>query len=396
MSKPVLELEGVGKRYRRGGATTLRQRFTGGAGRSRWEPVLHDVDLTLRPGEVVGVVGRNGGGKSTLLRIAAGLTRPSSGTVHRHAAVSGLLTLNASANDELSGADNAVTAAVLAGLSPRQARSRLGDIGEFAELDEATLHEPLRTYSDGMKLRLAFAAAAVTDPELLLIDEVLAVGDIAFQEKCLTHVERLQERGCALLVASHVMGQLRRLATDVVWLRSGTVHARGPAAEVLDAYERSLDERAGPTQELPDGGYRKGDGRVLVTGISCTGAQDAPAGATVLGGGLTVRIRYRTVDDSVTSGLFSVSLRRVGTDAPVVDLTTEASRAGSVPLAGTGEVTLTLDRVDLEPGAYWVDAGIYSLDWEVPHDYRWDSVKVLVLGTTTSGSVQPPHRWSAT
>jgi lipopolysaccharide transport system ATP-binding protein len=244
-----------------------------------------------------------------------------------------------------------------------------------------------------MKLRLAFAAAAVTEPDLLLIDEVLAVGDIAFQEKCLTHVEGLAERGCGVLVASHVMGQLRRLATDVLWLRSGVVHAQGPAGELLDAYERSLDERAGPTQELVDGGYRKGDGAVLITGISCVGTQDAPVGSTVLGGGLTVSVRYRT-HAPVDRAFFSVSLRRVGTDTPVVDLTTEASGAGAVPLEEKGEVTLTLDRLDLEPGAYWVDAGIYSTDWELPHDYRWDSVKLLVQGWTTSGLVQPPHRWS--
>jgi lipopolysaccharide transport system ATP-binding protein len=393
VNEPLLHLEGVGKRYHRGGAASLRQRFMGKGNRGKWVEVLHDVDLTVRPGEVVGVIGRNGGGKSTLLRVAAGLTMPSRGTVHRRAAVSGLLTLNASASDELSGADNAVTAAVLAGLSPQQARSKLGDIADFAELDEATLREPLRTYSDGMKLRLAFASAAVTEPELLLIDEVLAVGDIAFQEKCLSYVEELKDRGCALLVASHVMDHLRRLATDVVWLRSGTVYARGTAADVLDAYERSIDERAGPTEELPEGGYRKGDGRVLITGLSHTGAQDAPTGSTPLGGGLTVRVQYQN-QAGVDRAFFSVSLRRVGTSAPIVDLTTEASGAGAVPLEAKGHVTLTLDRLDLEPGAYWIDTGVYSTDWEVPHDYRWDCVKVLVVGSPTSGSVQPPHRWS--
>ncbi|NAZ86421.1 ABC transporter ATP-binding protein, partial [Kineococcus indalonis] len=227
--EPVLELRGVGKSYRRGGAHSLRERFTGSAGRARSVDVLHDVDLTVRRGEVVGVVGRNGGGKSTLLRVAGGLTAPSSGTVVRRAAVSGLLALNAATSGELSGADNAVTAAVLAGLTPARARARLGAIGEFAELDAATLAEPVRTYSDGMKLRLAFAAASVTEPDLLLVDEVLAVGDMAFQEKCLTHVEALRERGCAVLVASHVMPHLRRLATRAVWLGTGTVHVEGGA-----------------------------------------------------------------------------------------------------------------------------------------------------------------------
>jgi lipopolysaccharide transport system ATP-binding protein len=128
VSLPALEMRGVGKRYRRGGARSLRQRFMGTATRPHWVPVLRDVDLTVHPGEVIGVIGRNGGGKSTLLRIAAGLTQASSGTVIRSAAVSGLLSLNASSSGELSGAQNAVTAAVLAGLSPREARARLRQI----------------------------------------------------------------------------------------------------------------------------------------------------------------------------------------------------------------------------------------------------------------------------
>jgi lipopolysaccharide transport system ATP-binding protein len=355
--------------------------------------VLDDVSLSVRPGEVLGVVGRNGGGKSTLMRIAGGLTRPSSGMVHRRAAVSGLLTLNASASSELSGTDNAVTAAVLAGLSPTEARRRLPDIRDFAELSDATLLEPLRTYSDGMKLRLAFAAAAVTQPDLLLIDEVLAVGDLAFQEKCLAHIESLRDRGCAVLVVSHVMGQLRRLATDAVWLRSGRVHTRGPAAEVMDAYERSMDERAGPPVPLAAGGYRKGSGQVLITSITCRGSQDAPLGSTGLGGALTVEIAYRR-REAVQRAHFGVSLRRVGTDNALVDLTTEASGAGAVPLLDTGRVALTVERLDLEPGTYWVDAGVYAVDWEVPFDYHWDATQVRVVGAPGHGPVQPPHRWA--
>nr|WP_276611092.1 ATP-binding cassette domain-containing protein [Kineococcus siccus] len=358
---------------------------------------MHDVDLTVHRGEVVGVVGRNGGGKSTLLRVAGGLTAPSAGTVRRSAAVSGLLALGAATAGGLSGADNAVTAAVLAGLDPAQARARLGAIGEFAELDAATLAEPVRTYSDGMRLRLAFAAAAVTDPDLLLVDEVLAVGDMAFQEKCLTHVETLRRRGCAVLVASHVMPHLRRLATRAVWLRAGTVHAAGPAPVVLDAYERSLDERAGPPRPLGDGGFRKGDGRVRLTAVGCTGA-DGAEGAVERGGALAVVLDYERADDGRTPPVarahFGVSLRRVGEQAAVVDLTTEASGAGAVALRGAGRTTLVLDRLDLAPGEYWVDAGVYADDWEVPHDYRWDSVRVVVLGPPGSGPVQPPHTWS--
>jgi len=391
VTAPRLELSGVGKRFRRGGATSLQQRFLGRGTRGQWVTALHDVDLAVGPGEIVGVLGRNGGGKSTLLRVAGGLTRASSGSVQRHAAVSGLLTLNGSASGDLSGADNAVTGAVLAGLSPRAARGRLPEIAAFAELDDAVLREPMRTYSDGMKLRLAFAAAAMTDPDLLLIDEVLAVGDIAFQEKCLTHIERLRDGGTALLVASHVTSHMRRLATRAVWLRGGTVVADGPPSEVIDEYEASLDERAGAPQDLAGGGFRKGTGEVRIAGITSTGSQGAGPGATRLGGGLTVTVAYHR-EASVTHANFSVSLRRVGGDVKVVDLTTEASGA-AVPLADEGSISVAIDRLDLEPGTYWLDAGIYSKDWEVPYDYHWDAWRVHVLGTGTSGILQPPHAW---
>jgi hypothetical protein len=172
------------------------------------------------------------------------------------------------------------------------------------------------------------------------------------------------------------------------------VHARGPAAELLDAYERSLDERAGTPQPLDGGGFRKGTGGVLLTAITCRGTEGSPLGSTVQGGALTVGLDYcRTSADEQAH--FSVSLRRVGSDSPLVDLTTESSGAGPVPLTARGSVTIVLDRVDLEPGAYWVDAGIYSADWEVPLDYRWDSTRVVVAGRSRGGRVQPPHRWTA-
>ncbi len=393
MTQVRLQMEGVGKRYRRGARSSLRGRFFGRVTVAPWVDVLHDIDLVVQPGEVVGVVGRNGGGKSTLLRIAAGLTDASTGDVVRHASVSGLLALNASASGDLSAADNAVTAAVLAGLTPRRARSRLAEIADFAELDKTTMQEPFRTFSDGMRLRLAFAAAAVTEPDLLLVDEVLAVGDFAFQEKCLLHIEKLTGRGCSVLVASHVLDHLRRLATRVVWLRSGTIYDEGQPDTVLGAYERSMDEQAGAPQPWAGGGFRKGDGRVQLTEITCLDRNGSPVGAIARGDALSVRLSYQR-HSSEAHANFGVALRKVGSDQAIIDLTTEASGAGWIPLGDSGTVTVTLDRLDLDPGGYWVDAGSYSTDWVVPFDFHWDTLQVQVLGQAASGPLQPPHRWS--
>lgn len=389
---PLLALHAVTKRYRRGGATSLRDLFTPARRSEGWHEVLRGVDLTLRAGEVVGLVGRNGGGKSTLLRIAAGLTSPTTGRVERRSSVSGLLTLGASASSDLTAADNAVTAAVLAGLSPARARARLPEIAAFAELEDSML-QPLRTFSDGMRVRLAFAAAVLTEPELLLVDEVLAVGDLAFQEKCLTHIEGLKDQGCAVLVASHVLDHLRRLCTGVVWLRDGLVYARGPAGEVLDSYARSADESSGPPAPGLGGGYRKGTGEVLLTELSCSDVEGRPTSSVPHGAGVHITLDYQTAAGTAPAH-FSVALRRVGAPAALVDLTTQGSGVGLVHLRPQGRLQLRLDRLDLEPGAYWVDCGVYSSDWDRPLDYRWDWRKLIVTGPRGSGPVQPPHAWS--
>lgn len=395
---PVLELRGVGKRYRRDQArTSLRSTLARRAGRAPWTQALHDVDLVVGAGQALGVVGRNGSGKSTLLRLCAGLTTPSSGTVVRHAAVSGLLSLGASTSGELSAADNAVTAAVLSGLSPAEARRRLPAIAEFAELGDV-LEAPLRTFSDGMKVRLAFAAAVLTDPQLLLVDEVLAVGDLVFQEKCLSHLETLRDQGCAVLVASHVLDHLRRLCDEVIWLRDGTLHRRGPAAEVLDAYSRSFDDTGGPTVELAGGGYRKGSGEVLLLDVRCEDTAGTAVRAIPLGGGVRVVLRFAPAAGRAARapvGYAGVSLRNVAGARAQVDLTSAGDGAGPIRFDGPGEVVLELDRLDLAPGSYWVDAGLYAHDWSRPFDYRWDAVKLVVTGPLAAGAMQPPHRWTA-
>ncbi len=389
----LLTMSGVGKRYRSGGSRSVRELLFRRGAPPAWHQVLRDVDLQVQPGQVTGVVGRNGGGKSTLLRLAAGLTAPTTGRVALTASTSGLLTLGAPVHGELTGRENAVTAVVLAGASPRHARARIDEIADFAGLEEQ-IDDPLRTYSDGMRVRLAFAAALATSPELLLVDEVLAVGDLAFQEKCLSRVSALRADGTGVLVASHVLDHLSRVCTDVVWLRDGRVHRQGDVEEVLTAYARSMDEVNGPALAAHDGaGQRRGTGEVRLIGLAATDLDGAPAGGVAQGAGLRVELAYRC-RQPVAAAHASVSLRRVGTSAPLVDLTTDASGVGAVPLLETGRLVLDLQRLDLAPGAYWVDCGLHSPDWERSYDYRWDWVQILVHGREGSGQVQPPHRWS--
>jgi ABC-type polysaccharide/polyol phosphate transport system ATPase subunit len=206
-------------------------------GRQKPEPfwALQGVSLDVRRGESLGVIGANGSGKSTLLRLIAGITRPSAGSIAVRGRVSALLELGAGFHAQISGRENAVLNAVLLGLSIREARERLDEIVAFAELEEF-IEEPMRTYSYGMYLRLGFSVAVHVRPEILMVDEVLAVGDAEFQAKCFAHLEGLRAQGVTIVIVSHDLPAVERFTDRVVLLERGRLAAEGPAPEVIERY----------------------------------------------------------------------------------------------------------------------------------------------------------------
>jgi ABC-type polysaccharide/polyol phosphate transport system ATPase subunit len=236
-------LEGVSKRYllRSGGAQQLKTAILSlpsmlRNGRSRhdfW--ALRDVSLTVARGECLGVVGPNGSGKSTLLRVVAGISQPSSGRVITNGRVSALLDLGAGFHPQISGRDNALLNAVLLGLTLQEAREALEGIAAFSELGEF-FDQPMRTYSSGMYVRLGFAVAVHVRPEILLVDEVLAVGDAEFQSKCFGHMEKLRHDGVTVIMASHDLPSVQRYADRAMLLEHGQVVLEGPSAKVLHDY----------------------------------------------------------------------------------------------------------------------------------------------------------------
>jgi lipopolysaccharide transport system ATP-binding protein len=387
---PAVAFHGVGKTYHRGGATRLRDLFSSRSDQFAHQ-VLHDIDLVVQPGEVVGLVGRNGSGKSTLLRLAAGLTVPTVGKVTRTAPASGLLSLGSTTNGNLSGRDNAITSAVLSGLSPAQARAKLKDIAAFAGLEDV-IDDPMRTYSDGMKVRLAFAAAVAVEPQMLLVDEVLAVGDVSFQEKCLTRIEELASGACTVVVASHVLEHLKRVCERVVWLRDGQIKADGPADEVLQSYRQSADEAGGAARPAEDGGSRKGTGEVLVTGLELRDREGQEIGQLPCGAGLSVVVRCGMSGGAVPAHV-TVTLRRAAHGDASVSVSTADGSAPPVLLEDGSSFRVTFDRLDLQPGLYWVDAGLFTPDWETVIDWRWDWVPLVVTGAPTEGPINPPYSW---
>jgi ABC-type polysaccharide/polyol phosphate transport system ATPase subunit len=236
----LIEFEHVSKSFPRlAGQQLLRTHIVRwfGSGRKH-EPffALKDVSFRLHEGESLAIVGRNGAGKSTLLSLAAGVATPQKGRVIRRGRVGALLELGSGFHPDLTGAENLVLNAALLGLSRRKTMEQLDRIIEYSGIGEF-INEPLRTYSSGMVMRLGFAIAIQSDPDILIIDEILAVGDAAFQEKCHQTLDSFIRSGKSLLFVSHSAAHVRMMCKRAIWLDHGAVMMDGDASEVSDAYE---------------------------------------------------------------------------------------------------------------------------------------------------------------
>lgn len=235
---PVVRVINVSKRFPlSAGAELLRHHVSRIILRKKqaWFQALNDVSFEVYPGEVVAIIGRNGAGKSTLLSLIAGLTRPDQGSIENDARMAALMELGAGFHPELTGRENVYVNAALLGLTRRQTDEAYERIVEFAEIGEF-IHEPVKRYSSGMVVRLAFAVAVQVEPELLLVDEVLSVGDAKFQKKCMKHVQSLKKRGTTFIMISHDLQAVSNVCDRAVWLADGSLRMIGPAQEVAHAY----------------------------------------------------------------------------------------------------------------------------------------------------------------
>jgi lipopolysaccharide transport system ATP-binding protein len=250
MSVAVIQAEGLGKRYRRGLATDpgLRHaldRFIksplGAFRRTKDESfwALKDVSLEVKEGEVLGLIGRNGAGKTTLLKILSRITKPTAGWAEIRGRVGSLLEVGTGFHPELTGRENTFLSGAILGMSKREIERKFDEIVAFAEL-EKFIDTPVKHYSSGMYVRLAFAVAAHLEPEILLVDEVLAVGDINFQKKCLGKMGDVAKAGRTVVLVSHQLNQIRRLCQRVVWVDAGEIRRDGNTHEVVSAYESAM------------------------------------------------------------------------------------------------------------------------------------------------------------
>ncbi|HOL73411.1 MAG TPA: ABC transporter ATP-binding protein [Bryobacteraceae bacterium] len=238
----AIEFDGVSKFfYRHAGRVLLRNYVEGwlrGDHKERFY-ALKDISFRLEQGESLALVGSNGAGKSTLLSLVAGLVEPDAGRVVVNGRVGALLQLGAGFHPDLTGVENIRLNAALLGLGQKRTRELLGEIAEFSGIGEF-VNEPLRTYSSGMIMRLAFSVAVHLDPDILIVDEVLAVGDAAFQAKCMEKLASHKRAGKTLLFVTHAVGSVQRLCERAIWLDHGKLMADGPIARVVDAYEGRL------------------------------------------------------------------------------------------------------------------------------------------------------------
>ena len=339
---------------------------------------LQDVTFDVQRGETFGIIGRNGSGKSTMLKCLARILRPEQGTVHITGSMSALLELGAGFHPELSGRENVYLNGAILGLSRRQIDERFDEIVEFAGLREF-IDTPVKNYSSGMFVRLGFAVAINVDPEVLIIDEVLAVGDTEFQEKCADKINDFRDKGRTIILVSHSLSDVRNMCSTVAWIDGGSLHMLGKAPDVVDAYNgASHAGREIATQE----GTRWGSGEARITSSEFRHPDGSAVSFPRSGDPLTMRLNY-TVFRPIPNPVFGIAIHhREGT---LVSATTTRRHGRVIPvLEKDGYVDIVIDHLPLLEGTYELSASIS--DWTETHQFdhhqgmlRFDVLRGLVV-----------------
>jgi ABC-type polysaccharide/polyol phosphate transport system ATPase subunit len=360
-------------------------------------PALTGVSFDVGAGETVGVVGANGSGKSTLLKLLAGVLRPTSGTIAVRGRLAALLELGAGFHPEISGRDNVLINGLLLGLTKREIASRFGEIVRFAELEEF-IDAPVKTYSSGMAVRLGFSIAAHCDPDVLLVDEVLAVGDEAFSHRSLEKFSEFERAGKTLLFVSHDLGLVVERCRRAIWLDRGRLAADGPAAETVVLYRESVSEREAErrgTSERPEPSRpdRIGSGAAVVTGLRLLDREGRPTARIRSGEPARLAMDVRAAPSALADFVFGFAISTVS-GAVVFGSNTAIDGLIPLELAGDSTAVLEIASLDLAPGVYSVDAAVHADDG-APYDYRRDLLRFEVAADhAIAGVWNADRRWS--
>lgn len=380
MTGPVVAFDGVGKRYRTGRErTNLRAAVPGAWGRRLRGDVkdaLRDLSFELEPGRSLGLIGPNGAGKSTTLKLVSKVVAPSSGTVTVRGRTASLIELGAGFHPDMTGRENVLFSAAVLGMGPKSLRARFDTIVQFSGV-ESQLDTPVKRYSSGQLARLGFAVASHLDAEVLVLDEVLAVGDAEFQRRCHQRIAEVCADGVALLYVTHALWTLPLLCEEAVLLAAGEVMARGRPTEVISAYERLQAE----------GTISGGSGQsTLLRAVSASASTVAP------GGRLKVEVEV-DLDRPYPDGHVHLVL----TDTALRSLASLSSRDAEIRFTRPGRyvVTTTIDQLPFQPGAYELHVGFVG-DHRIPAVDDLRSLRIEVSGDSvdpTLGLVRVPATW---
>lgn len=423
MSTPAVVVEGMSKLYRRVGpghrlrtlkSALLDRSLVGNLPPGEAIPALTDLNFTVEKGEAFGVVGSNGSGKSTLLKLLAGILRPTTGRLVVDGRVAALIELGAGFHPEISGRENVFINGAVLGLPKREIERRYESIVEFSGLADF-MEEPVKNYSSGMYVRLGFAVAIHTDPDVLLVDEVLAVGDEAFAHRCLRRIDELLAEGRTVLFVSHSLGLVEDLCDRVLWIERGHQRALGPPRFVVDAYRQAVaeeesrghreakekreSEERGETEpataELavePAGEVlRWGSGAAQIESVRLLGGDGGERYHFATGEDLVVEISAvaREALDDFVFGVALSTPRGVECWGTNTDLEGFAAER----FAGPATVRLVCPGLRLAPGEYLLDVAVHARNG-APYDYRR---KLLSFSVTAPhggiGVYFPDHAW---
>jgi len=356
---------------------------------------LRDVSFDIPRGRTVGIIGNNGSGKSTALKIISGIIRPTSGSVQVNGRVSALLELGAGFHPDLSGRENIFLSGTILGMRQSDMRARFDDIVAFSELGQF-IDSPVKHYSSGMYMRLAFAVATSVEPDILLVDEVLAVGDSAFQKKCFDRIRSFQKAGKTIVLVSHDLASVAEICSSVLWLHAGTVREQGPANQVVSDYLEftSLGEGDPGTRGCGDGGISNLDAEhpVRITGVDPLGADGASRLTFKTGERLVIRIRY-VAQDPPPKAAFGVTLAR-GDGTYCYATNTRSDGLPPLELQEEGEVRIAFDPLTLLPGTFFVHAAVFEPLKHTHYDFREHAAMFKVRSDRTDyGVCVLPHRW---
>ena len=360
----ALEVTNVTKTFKvhRERTNSIKQ-FIAGRGRNQYDTftALRDVSFTVCEGEVFGVIGRNGSGKSTLLKCMAGILQPNRGSVRVHKRMSALLELGAGFHPELSGRDNVFLNAAILGMKRHEISRRFDQIVEFSGL-ENFIDSPVKTYSSGMYVRLAFAVAINVDPRLLIVDEILAVGDVTFQQRCLEKFVEFRNEGRTIILVTHDLGSVRNMCDRAIWLEYGRIEGEGDPADLVEAYTELM---LGGIDRGGSGSSRRGSGEVQVDRAEILTADGRSVKRFHTGDSVTIRLHYRA-SEPVPRPVVGIEIERLGGSVVTAPCTRDVGAVPSV-FTGSGVVDVRLDDIALLPGTYDLHTSI--TDFARQHEY---------------------------